>query len=308
PNEVESITILKDASATALYGIKGANGVIIIQTRRGKEGKPLINASVQSALQSPTRTPEFLDSYNYAILRNEAILNDNPTANPLYSEADIEAYRTGSDPYLYPNVNWMDEMLQTSSMTRADFNISGGAPQVKYFVNVGYTQQNGLYKAEKNEQYDPNLKYKRYNFRSNTDVDFNEDFQVSLSLFASIEDKNTPRTSTEEMFTYLVQTTPNAYPIRYPNGMYGGARTNPFVLLNGLGYIQNFDSSLSGMLSATRKLNFITEGLFVKANYSFDGYYRKDFTRAKTTRTALYKGVGDYLDEDSYSYQESDTP
>src|SRR5690606_21356672 len=100
----------------------------------------------------------------------------------------------------------------------------------------------------------------------------------------------------------------NAYPIRYPNGMYGGARTNPFVLLNGLGYIQNFDSSLSGMLSATRKLNFITEGLFVKANYSFDGYYRKDFTRAKTTRTALYKGVGDYLDEDSYSYQESDTP
>lgn len=308
PNEVESITILKDASATALYGIKGANGVIIIQTRRGKEGKPAINASVQTAVQNPTRLPEYLNSYDYAVLRNEAIKNDNPTAAPLYTQEALEAYRSGSDPYKYPSVNWLEEMIKPSAMTQANFNISGGAPQVKYFVNVGYTQQDGLYEAEKNSQYDPNLKYKRYNFRSNTDVDFDKNFSMSLSLFASIEDKNTPRTTTEQMFTYLLQTTPNAYPIRYPNGMYGGSRYNPFVLLNGLGYVQNFDSSLSGMLSATRKLNFITEGLYVKANYSFDGYYRKDFTRAKTTQTALYNGTGDYFDETSYSYQETDTP
>ncbi|MGV3509200.1 MAG: TonB-dependent receptor [Sphingobacteriaceae bacterium] len=308
PSEVESITILKDASATALYGIKGANGVIIIQTRRGKEGKPVINASVQTAIQSPTRIPEYLDSYNFALLKNEAIKNDNPTASQFYSDEVLEAYRTGSDPYKYPNVDWLDEMIKPSAMTRADFNISGGAPQVKYFVNVGYTQQDGIYQAEKNEQYDPNLKYKRYNFRSNTDVDFDKNFSMSLSLFASIEDKNTPRTTTEEMFTYLLQTTPNAYPIKYPNGMYGGSRYNPFVLLNGLGYVQNFDSSLSGMLSATRKLNFITEGLFIKGNYSFDGYYRKDFTRSKTTQTALYNGVGDYMDPASYSYQETSTP
>lgn len=309
PNEVESITILKDASATALYGINGANGVIIVQTRRGKEGKPLINANLQTAVQSPTRLPEYLDSYNFAVLKNEAYLNDNPQGAQIpYSAEALEAYRTGSDPYKYPNVNWLDEMIKPSSMTRADFNISGGAPQVRYFVNIGYTQQGGSYRAEKNDQYDPNLNYKRYNFRSNTDVDFDKDFSMSLSLFASIEDKNTTRTSTEQMFTYLLQTTPNAYPIKYPNGMYGGSRYNPFVLLNGLGYVQNFDSSLSGMLSATRKLNFITDGLFVKGNYSFDGYFRNDFTRAKTTRTALYNGVGDYLDPASYAYQESDTP
>jgi TonB-linked SusC/RagA family outer membrane protein len=309
PNEVESITILKDASATALYGISGANGVIIVQTRRGKEGKPLVNASVQTAVQSPTRLPQYLDSYNFAVLKNEAYLNDNPEGTQIpYSTEALEAYKTGSDPYKYPSVDWLDEMIKPSSMTRADFNISGGVPQVKYFVNVGYTQQGGSYRAEKNDQYDPNLNYKRYNFRSNTDVDFDENFSMSLSLFASIEDKNTPRTTTEQMFTYLLQTTPNAYPIRYPNGMYGGSRYNPFVLLNGLGYVQNFDSSLSGMLSATRKLNFLTEGLFVKANYSFDGYYQNDFTRAKTTRTALYNGVGDYMDPASYAYQESDTP
>src|SRR5690606_37474457 len=116
------------------------------------------------------------------------------------------------------------------------------------------------------------------------------------------------RTTTEQMFTYLLQTPPNQFPIKYPNGMYGGSRYNPFVLLNGLGYVQNFDSSLSGMLSATRKLNFITQGLYIKGNYSFDGYYRKDFTRAKTTRTARYIGYGDYLDENSYTYEESDTP
>lgn len=301
PNEVESVTILKDASATALYGIKGANGVIIIQTRRGKEGAAAVNASVQTAVQSATRLPEYLDSYNYALLKNEAIKNENPAAAPMYSQEVLEAYRTGSDPYKYPNVNWLKEMIKPAPMTRADFNISGGTRQVKYFVNVGYTQQGGLYNAEKNPKYDPNINYKRYNFRSNTDIDFDKNFSMSLSLFGSIEDKNSSRTSTAEMFTWLLQTTPNAFPVKYPNGLYGGSRVNPFVLLNENGYIQNFDSSLSGMLSATRKLDFITKGLFLKANYSFDGYFRNDFVRTKTVETGLYNGTGDYFDRASYT-------
>lgn len=311
PNEVESITILKDASATALYGIKGANGVIIVRTRRGKEGKPAINASIQRSVQSATRIPQYLDSYNFALLANEAYKNDNPNGSLIpYSDEAIEAYRTGSDPYKYPNVDWLNEMLQSSGMTRADFNIGGGSKMVRYFMNVGYTDQDGLYKAEKNDKYDPNLRYKRYNFRSNIDVDFDEDFSIGLSLFGSIENKNASYTSTNDLFNYLLKQTPNAFPIKYPTGFYGGGsiRANPFQLLNTTGFTQSFNSSLSGMLTATRKLDFITKGLFAKGNYSFDGYFRNNFTRTMNERLAMYNGSGDLNDPNNYTYVGQDQP
>lgn len=310
PNEVESITILKDASATALYGVKGANGVIIIKTRRGEVGKPRISTGVQTSIQTPTRLPDYLDSYNFAKLANEAYRNDNPTGILIpYSDEALEAYRTGSDPYKYPNVDWLNEMLKPSAMTRADLSINGGSPMVKYFVNVGYTQQDGLYKAEKNDQYDPNQKYKRYNFRSNVDIDFDKDFSIGLSLFGSIENKTGPNEKTDAIFTYLEKTPPNAYPIKYPNGLYGGStRGNPFALVNTTGFTQSFNSSLSGMLTATRKLDGITKGLYVKGNYSFDGYFKNNLTRSKQVRTGLYTGSGDYMDPASYIYSGTDVP
>lgn len=310
PNEVESITILKDASATALYGVKGANGVIIIKTRRGTEGKPRVNTSIQTSVQTPTALPKYLDSYNFAVLANEAYLNDNPGGSLIpYSAEALEAYKTGSDPYKYPNVDWMKEMLKPAFMTRADFNVSGGSPMVKYFVNVGYTQQNGLYKAEKNDQYDPNLKYKRYNFRSNIDVDLDKDFSLGLNLFGSIENQNAPNVLTTDIFDYLEKTPPNAFPIKYPTGFYGGTtRGNPFAMVNTTGYKQGFYSSLSGMLTVTRKLDFITKGLFIKGNYSFDTYFKTDLLRSKEVRTALYKGTGDVNDTSSYVYSGTDAP
>jgi TonB-linked SusC/RagA family outer membrane protein len=310
PNEIESVTILKDASATALYGVKGANGVIIIKTRRGVEGKPRINMSVQSSIQSATRIPKYLDSYHYALLANEAYLNDNPNGTLIpYSQEALKAYESGSDPYKYPNVDWMQEMLKPAQMTRADFNISGGTPIVKYFVNAGFTQQNGLYKAEKNDQYDANLKYRRYNFRSNIDIDFDKDLSVGLSLFGAIENQNAPNVKTDDIFNYLGKTPPNAYPIQYPNGYYGGStRGNPFALVNTTGYLQSLNSSLSGMFTATRKLDFITPGLYVKGNFSFDGFFKSTLVRSREVKTALYKGSGDYYDTASYSFSGSDVP
>lgn len=310
PNEVESVTILKDASATALYGVKGANGVIIIKTRRGREGKPRINTSVQTSVQQATRIPKYLDSYHFALLANEAYKNDNPdgTLTPYSAEA-LKAYESGSDPYKYPNVDWMNEMLKPALMTRANFNISGGAPMVKYFVNAGYTSQNGLYKAEKNDKYDANLRYRRYNFRSNIDIDFDKDFSVGLSLFGAIENQNTPNVNTADIFNYLGKTPPNAYPIQYPNGFYGGTtRGNPFALVNTTGYRQYFNSSLSGMFTAMRKLDFITPGLYLKGNFSFDGNSRTSLTRSREVKTALYNGTGDFYDTSSYSFTGADVP
>lgn len=310
PNEVESITILKDASATALYGVKGANGVIIIKTRRGKEGAPSANASLQTSVQKATRLPQYLNSYWYATLANEAYKNDNPNGTLIpYSDADLQAYLTGSDPYGHPNVDWLNAMLQPAKMTRADFNVSGGSKTARYFVNVGYTDQKGLYKAEKNPKYDPNIDYKRYNFRSNIDFDFDQDFSMGLSLFGSIENKNAPNVTTYNLFDYLLKDPPNTFPIKYPTGFYGGTSlSNPFYMVDKSGYIQSFNSSLSGMLTATRKLDFITKGLYLKGNYSFDGYFVNNMTRTRSERTATYNGSGSLRDTANYTYTGTDAP
>jgi TonB-linked SusC/RagA family outer membrane protein len=309
-NEIENITILKDASATALYGVKGANGVIIVTTRRGKIGKPEISVSAQKAVQTTTRLPRYLGSYDYAVLANEAYMNDHPGGTPPYDATALEGYRTGSDPLKYPNVDWLGQMMKPAMQTQANFNISGGSTQARYFVNVGYTDQGGIYKTEKNDQYNPKSDFKRYNFRSNIDIDFDENFSLGLNLFGAIENKRDPNVSVSDLFWTLNQVPPNAFPIKYPTGAYGenGLFLNPARLLNQTGFRESFNSSLSGMLSLTRKLNFITDGLSIKGNYSFDGYFQNSFRRDKQVRRAVYKGSGDYNDVNSYTYLGNDVP
>ncbi|MBO9592505.1 MAG: TonB-dependent receptor [Niabella sp.] len=309
-NEIENITILKDASATAIYGVKGANGVIIVTTRRGKVGKPTITASTQTAVQSTIRLPKYLGSYDYAVLANEAYLNDHPGGVAPYSDAVLEAYRTGSDPLKYPDIDWLDAMMKPAVQTQANFNISGGSNMARYFVNVGYTDQSGIYKTKKNAQYDPKSNFKRYNFRSNIDVDFDPNFSLGLNLYGAIENKKDPNVSVPDLFWTLNQLPPNAFPIRYPTGFYGenGQFLNPARLLNETGFRESFNSSLSGMLSVTRKLNFITQGLSIKGNYSFDGYFQNNFNRKKEVRRAVYKGTGSYDDISNYTYLGNDVP
>ncbi len=306
-NEVESVTILKDASATALYGVKGANGVIIITTKRGKTGAPKINARVQRAVQTAIRLPRFADSYGFATLRNEAYLNENPDGTSLpFSEDALEAYRTKSDPYRYPDVDWVKEMMKSSHLTQANFDISGGSEMVKYFVNIGYTDQTGLFRMEKMPNYDPNIKYQRYNFRSNIDINFDKNFSLSLNLFGAIENKNGPRRSTGELFSTLMWVPPVATPIKYPIGVYGYSTVygggNPIGDVAQTGYRESFNSSLSGNVSSTRRLDFITKGLYVKGNFSFDGYFINNIERARTGYFAFYEG-GELNDPESYRFQ-----
>lgn len=303
PNEIENVTILKDASATALYGVKGANGVIIVTTRRGKIGKPEISVSTEQAIQNAVQLPEFLDSYNNALLANEAYFNDKPTGTPPYSNEALEAFRTGSDPYKYPSVDWMKELFKPNRQSKMNFNISGGAPQVRYFVNVSYVNQGGVFRAEKNEDYDPNSNFNRYNFRSNVDIDFDKNFSIGLKLFGAIENRRHSQFSDVGLFWAGIMMPPDN-PIRYPTGYYAKntATNNPFWLLNEFGYVEQFNSSLSGMLSATEKLDFITKGLSLKGNFSFDGYFNNNLNRDKQVPFAVYKGTGDYNDPESYTY------
>jgi len=302
-NEIESVTILKDASATALYGVKGANGVIIVTTKRGVKGIPQINVSTETAMQNPVSVPKFLDSYNFAKLANEAYLNDNPNGSPLYSDQVLEHYRVGDRPLIYPNVDWFDQIMKTGMQQRANFNINGGTDNVRYFVNVGYLDQGGVYKAQKNDLYDPNANFKRYNFRSNVDIDFDENLSIGLSLYGAIEDKRNPNYTDADIFWTLMQIAPNYGPVMWPNGYYslGNDVQNPLWLLNESGYAQSFNSSLSGMFSVKRKLDVITPGLSVKGNYSFDGYFKNSLTRwARALQTKYNNGYFD--DPKSYTY------
>ena len=313
PNEIENITILKDASATALYGVKGANGVIIVTTKRGVDGKARITARSQMAIQSPTRIPEFLDSYGFATLYNEAYRNDNPTSPTVpYSDDVLEAYRTGSDPLKYPNVDWAKELLTNSLSSQTNFSMSGGNTKARYFVNMGYMYQDGLYKTEPNDLYNNNFEMKRYNFRSNVDLDFDEDLSLALNLYGAIEDRNYPRVSAGVVFGSIIsRIPPNAFPVRYPTGFWGIHPTgysSPHALINSSGFTQEFNSSLSGMASLTRKLNFVTEGLSMKGNFAFDGYFRNNFSRSMNVRKAVYLGSGDYNDPTNYSYRDQDMP
>lgn len=313
PNEIENISILKDASSTALYGVKGANGVIIVTTKRGVEGKSKISLRSQSALQTPTRIPQFLGSYDFATLYNEAYRNDNPTGIQIpYSDEALEAYRTKSDPLKYPDVDWAKELLKNSWSSQSNFSMSGGSSKVRYFLNVGYMTQDGIYQTEKNPQYNNNFEMKRYNFRNNIDIDFDEDLSMTLNLYGAIEDRNYPNVSAGVVFGSIIsRIPPNAFPIRYPTGYWGIHATgysSPHALLNNSGFTQEFNSSLSGMASMTRKLNFITEGLSVKGNFAFDGYFKNNFTRRENVRKAVYLGSGDYNDPTNYFYRDADSP
>jgi len=313
PNEIENISILKDASATALYGVKGANGVIIVTTKRGQEGKAKISLRTQTALQTPTRIPKFLGSYDFALLYNEAYLNDNPGGTQIpYSEEALEAYRTKSDPLKYPDVDWASELIRNSLSSQTNFSMSGGSNKVRYFLNAGYMTQDGIYKVEKNDQYNNNFEMKRYNFRNNIDIDFDEDLSMTLNLYGSIENRNYPNVSAANMFgAFISRIPPNAFPIKYPTGYWGLHATgysSPHALLNNSGFTQEFNSSLSGMASMSRKLNFITEGLSIKGNFAFDGYFKNNFTRRMNVQKAVYLGTGDYNDPTNYLYRDTDSP
>lgn len=307
PNAIESVTILKDASATALYGVKGANGVIIITTRRGKVGKPISQFRLEQGVQTAIRLPHFANSYDFARLSNEAYLNDHPGGTSLpYSDEVLEAYRTHSDLYRYPDVDWVKEMIKSANMTKANYNISGGTKQIRYFVNTGYLSQDGLFRLHKMDNYDPNILYKRYNFRSNVDINFDKDFSISLNLFGAIENKNGPLQSIDDLFQQLLRVPPNATAIKYPIGVYGYSAYygvgNPIGTVQESGFYQAFNSALSGKLSVQRKLDAITPGLSLMGNYSFSGNYYNTVNRSRQPYFALYQG-GDLMDTSSYHFE-----
>ena len=314
PNEVESISILKDAATTAIYGIKGANGVIVITTRRGKEGPAVITFRTEAGLQMPTILRKSLDSYQSLQLLKEQAINsglDPEIAYPgLVSDEALEHFRLGDDPFRYPNVNWYDEVMKNSAVQlRNNIDINGGTNSLRYFISAGSLYQNGILKdIDRKEDFDNNYYLKRYNIRSNVDLDVNKNLSLKLDLstrFSEVNEPNLPDPMAGGALPFWRRISsgllgPWVYPVRNADGSYGGVKAgslNPVGALEYGGYKRNYSNDLNVNLSAEHKLGFITEGLSLKGvvAYTNKSEFNRQLTRGRFPVYSLIPGT-DTLD------------
>ena len=281
-NEVETITILKDASSTAIYGIKGANGVLLVTTKRGVAGRPKFIVRTEAGAQSPVRTPNFLDSYHSALLVNEAYNNDGLT--PLYTQNDLNLFKSGADPYGHPNVNWYKAtMAPVALQANADLSVSGGTHNVKYFISGGAFTQNGTVRKFDADQGDVNADgvnsnyfYNRYNVRGNLDIQASKNLAIRMDVTTRYMDINQSSNVNVlgDIYNYA-DYHPFSAPLINPNGSFAYAYDTQSQLptLNALlesgGYTRDRRTDFNTLLGFDEKLNDITPGLTLTGRLAY---------------------------------------
>jgi len=280
PNEIESITVLKDASATAVFGVRGANGVILITTKRGAEGKAKVSLSSSYGVNVMTKQLDFANSYQYASYYNEMQVNDGGV--PTFSNEQLEKFRTHSDPILYPDINWIDYCMKNAAFqSQHNVNISGGTEGMRYFVSTGLFTQAGMFK-QFNANDDFNFDYKRYNYRANLDFDITKSTLLSVNIGGRVETKRTPESGEDQnqLFRKLYWAVPFA-----GAGIIDGKRVVsntdylPFTGVDGLSsyYGKGFRTTTTNVLNLdlalNQKLDFITKGLSLKLKGAYNSEY-----------------------------------
>ncbi|MDR1864336.1 MAG: TonB-dependent receptor [Bacteroidales bacterium] len=308
PQEVESFSLLKDASATAVYGVRGANGVILITTKKGKMGRPKVTLRTEWAQLRGMRFPNYIEGWEFASLMNEA---SEYTGNPLpWTEEEIEKFRTGSDPYLYPNVNWTDEVYKkTSGQSVNNLSVTGGGETVRYYVSAGYTAQSGLYNEDKSLDYRTNAQLNRFNFRSNVDINVYKDLVIDLGLAAIIQNRTYQGTAAQTIYDATKRVSPIDFPVRNPDGSIGGTAGadfvkfgNPWALTTQSGYTNMYVNTVQGTFGAKWDLSHLmTKGLSLSAKFSFDAYNFSEIFRRIAFGTSDYLGPDPVTGEDRYA-------
>ncbi|WP_234736614.1 SusC/RagA family TonB-linked outer membrane protein [Tellurirhabdus bombi] len=284
--EIESVTILKDAVSTAMLGVRSSNGVLLVTTRKGSPSQPRISFTAQSAIQQPLRQPKALNSYNYARLYNEALVNDG--LPPVYSETDLQGYQSGSDPYRYPDVDWRKQVLKPSSrFDRYTFSASGGNNFSKYFVAVEHINQTGLLRESNINKYNTNNDFKSYTIRSNVDLQLNSKLSGGIHLLGRILSANDAGAAagTGSILASLLNTPSNAYPVYNPNGSFGGSQqfqNNIWAQTIGSGYRQNYKRDMLADFYLKRTLDELTPGLWVRATGSYYATLSENINRNKS--------------------------
>lgn len=291
PNEVENISVLKDASATAIFGVRGANGVILITTKRGEKGKVKVNVTAEHTMKSPTGIISPMDSYNTGLVMNQAARNDN-TFDKILSEEVLQHYKNQDMPYVYPNTNWQDVMLRDMAFSQKyNVNISGGTEFARVFSSLSYTGESDILKTEKQPLYDPSHRYDKLNYRFNADVDITKTTLLSIDAGGYIGIRNQPfETSAQRLFRPIFTMGPMDIPAYYPESvleMYPDTRRpdetggrvatttitnaeNPMIASNYSGSRTQKTSNLNVSIKLSQNLDFITKGLSIKALASYN--------------------------------------
>ncbi len=273
--DIKSISVLKDAAETAMYGSKGANGVILITTKRGEAGKIQINFKDEFIYNTRTITPDFVDGVTYANLLNESRITRNEA--PIYQPEELEILRLGLDPDLYPNVDWKDQILKDGAMTyRANLNMSGGGPTSRYYVSGSYVNEGGMYKVDQSlkDDYNTNANYRRWNYRLNADFDITKTTVAKVGIAGSLSKRNSPGLGDDDFWGSLFGYSPIRTPILYSNGYVPaigtGNRTNPYVLATQTGFNENWVNTVHTNITVEQDLKFITEGLHMRGIVGYD--------------------------------------
>ncbi|NDV66585.1 TonB-dependent receptor [Bacteroides sp. 224] len=282
--DIETFSVLKDASATAIYGSKGANGVILITTKRGEAGKININTKAEYSYNTRTRTPDFVDGITYAGMVNEALVSRN--REPLYTAEEIDLIRYQMDPDLYPNVDWMDMLLRDGAPTyKVSVNVDGGGSTARYYASASYLNEGGMYKTDKAlKDYKTNANMDRWNYRMNFDMDVTPTTLVSAGISGFLETTNEPGLAGDIWHSVIGQN-PISIPVLYSDGKipaYGtGNRTNPWVLATQTGFVQNWKSVSQVNANIKQDLKFITDGLRFEARIGLDNTSKNKVGRIK---------------------------
>ena len=296
PEAIESVTIQKDALSNMFLGMRSSRGALIITTKNpdAKGGFHLSltgKFGISSALKSG---PNPLSAYQYAYLLNEALLNDGKS--PLYTYDDFEAYRNGTSPYLHPDVNWKDAIMNNSTTSQAyNLNVTGGGRVAQYFVSLGYYSENGLFKTSDANSYNTNFKYNRYLITSKVNINVTDEFKVSMSLMGRIEEGNQPGgisgTGYSALLSNVWQTPNNAYPVLNPNGTYGGNASytqNLYAQTTGSGYISSNTRDVVGTINLKYDFDKLVKGLSVGATGNISSQVRNAIVRTKQAQVFQY--------------------
>lgn len=287
PNEIESFSVLKDAAASAVYGVRGANGVIMITTKRGKIGAPKVTARMERAYTKPTRLPEYVGAVKYMEVINEAYTDMYPGKAPWFSEAKILNHKYQTDPELYPDIDWWDLITKDfASSTTANLDINGGSDILRYALTLGFYDESGIIETDPNQSWDSSLKVKRYNVRSNIDVNLTKTTLLRVNLGGNLLTRNSPPDADQTnygIFHRASQIPPHVHPPIYSTGeiprVY--ARENPWAWATQRGYEAYNRTNLESMASVEQDLKGITQGLKAKLTFAFDRNSAASIVRSK---------------------------
>ncbi|MFM2232463.1 MAG: hypothetical protein RJB31_1164 [Bacteroidota bacterium] len=288
PEDIESFTVLKDASATAVFGTRGANGVILVNTKKGKAGKAQINVEVNQATSQFTQLPGFVDAPTFMKMFNEGLTMRGRTVQ--YADDVIQKHATGEDPDLYPNVDWFKELFNKfGNSNRVNLNVRGGSSTANYYISAGYYNEVGMFKRDEVQAYNSSINYNRYNFTSNVNVDLTKSTKLELGINGFLTNGNYPGIGTPSLFSEATRVPPHVVPAVYSNGQAPqyqlGTPVSPYIPLTRSGYATEFSNTVRSNIRLKQDLDFLIKGLSITSMFAFDNFSSATLRRTRSVST-----------------------